>query len=236
MDDFVLQGIGKLSSHPEIIGTAIAASNEEKSRSLRPLKKRRRAELQQRRKEMADALARYLMLARQPGAGHFGEETLVAAEDLSKQKHELERELEKVEIDIAYRGKAVADENLIAAALRECDEAIKTLSFEEQCELVRLILRGIKINRIDPEKDPIPGGLSPSQRKIRTHWYSVNLDVYTSDLLSTSSVNANLSSHFNQNGRAGEIRTHDLLHPMQAFYQAELRPDLFRHPEVRGRG
>ena len=26
-------------------------------------------------------------------------------------------------------------------------------------------------------------------------------------------------------GRAGEIRTHDLLHPMQAFYQAELRPD-----------
>lgn len=27
-------------------------------------------------------------------------------------------------------------------------------------------------------------------------------------------------------GRAGEIRTHDLLHPMQAFYQAELRPDL----------
>lgn len=29
-----------------------------------------------------------------------------------------------------------------------------------------------------------------------------------------------------RNGRAGEIRTHDLLHPMQAFYQAELRPDL----------
>ena len=30
-----------------------------------------------------------------------------------------------------------------------------------------------------------------------------------------------------ESGRAGEIRTHDLLHPMQAFYQAELRPDLF---------
>ena len=29
-----------------------------------------------------------------------------------------------------------------------------------------------------------------------------------------------------QTGRAGEIRTHDLLHPMQAFYQAELQPDL----------
>ena len=30
-------------------------------------------------------------------------------------------------------------------------------------------------------------------------------------------------------GRAGGIRTHDLLNPIQAFYQAELRPD------VRGR-
>jgi hypothetical protein len=31
-------------------------------------------------------------------------------------------------------------------------------------------------------------------------------------------------------GRAGEIRTRDLLNPIQAFYQAELRPD------VRGAG
>ena len=28
-----------------------------------------------------------------------------------------------------------------------------------------------------------------------------------------------------ENGRAGEIRTHDLLHPMQARYQATLQPD-----------
>ena len=27
-----------------------------------------------------------------------------------------------------------------------------------------------------------------------------------------------------QGGRAGEIRTHDFLHPMQALYQAELQP------------
>lgn len=33
-------------------------------------------------------------------------------------------------------------------------------------------------------------------------------------------------------GRAGEIRTHDLLHPMQAFYQAELRPDLLADQQV----
>ncbi len=37
-------------------------------------------------------------------------------------------------------------------------------------------------------------------------------------------------------GRAGEIRTHDLLHPMQAFYQAELRPDLFAERQSRPAG
>ena len=30
------------------------------------------------------------------------------------------------------------------------------------------------------------------------------------------------------NGRAGEIRTPDLLHPMQARYQATLRPEQLR--------
>ena len=36
------------------------------------------------------------------------------------------------------------------------------------------------------------------------------------------------SSSTKERGRAGEIRTHDLLHPMQAFYQAELQPDLWQ--------
>jgi hypothetical protein len=31
-----------------------------------------------------------------------------------------------------------------------------------------------------------------------------------------------------KNGRAGEIRTHDLLHPMQARYQATLQPELVK--------
>ena len=33
-------------------------------------------------------------------------------------------------------------------------------------------------------------------------------------------------SFFLKNGRGGEIRTHDLLYPKQARYQATLRPDL----------
>lgn len=225
LDEFVLKIIGELGRHPKIIKSAIAASNEEKSRSLRPLKKRR-AELQKRRKEMADSLARYLMLAREPDAGHFGEETLAAAEGLSKEKHELERELETVEIEIAFRERVIADETRIAGALRELDNAVNELSFGEQCELVRLIVWGIRVKRFDPEKEPIPGGLSPSEQKIRTHWYSVNLELFSNHSLPMTCNKSNSSSHLNQNGRDGQIRTDDILLPKQALYQAELRPEV----------
>ena len=35
----------------------------------------------------------------------------------------------------------------------------------------------------------------------------------------------NVDGNHVSNGRAGEIRTHDLLHPMQARYQATLQPE-----------
>src|SRR4051812_11323 len=37
-----------------------------------------------------------------------------------------------------------------------------------------------------------------------------------------------------ENGRAGEIRTHDLLHPMQARYQATLQPEQGRVTKLYG--
>lgn len=59
-----------------------------------------------------------------------------------------------MEIEIAFRERVVADEHRIAGALRQFDDAAKELSFEEQCELVRLVVRGIRVNRLDPAKDP----------------------------------------------------------------------------------
>ncbi len=131
-----------------------------------------------------------------------------------------------MEIELAFREPVVADEHRIAGALRQFDDAVKELSFEEQCELVRLIVRGIRVNHLDPEKEPIPGGLSPAERKIRTHWYSVNLDVFANDPLPMSCEPSGLSSHYVQNGRAGGIRTHDPLPPRQVRYQTAPQPAL----------
>lgn len=131
---------------------AITASNEEKHKSLRPLKAKL-AQFQRRHKELGEELQRYLVLARQPGAGHFGQETLAAAEDLAKQKHELEREIEKVKIDIAHRERVVTDEQIISDALlafegRMSSEYLRSLPHQTAAEsLPAPPLRGTKFIR-----------------------------------------------------------------------------------------
>ncbi len=207
MDDFVIQILGEIGRRPEIIKAAVATSNEEKSKSIRPLKTKL-AQLQRQHTDMSEELQRYLTMVRKTDSAHFGRETLAAAEDLAKQKHELEREIEKVKIDIAYRERAVTDEHLVAKNLLDFEKTIGGIPFEEQCDLLKLLLRQVRVNRIDPEKEPIPGNPHTWSTKIRTQWFAVNLDLYASDLVSRSCETPTGSSHLALNGGEGGIRTH----------------------------
>lgn len=207
MDDFIMQIIGELGRHPDVIRHAITASNEEKHKSLRPLKAKL-AQFQCRHKELGEELQRYLVLARQPGAGHFGQETLAAAEDLAKLKHELEREIEKVKIDIAHRERVVTDEQIISDALLAFAGRMSGLPFDDQRDLLHLMMRQIRVNRLDPEKDRIPAGPHGWDTKIRTQWFVVNLEIYASDLFSISYKNPAAGSHLDHDGGGGGIRTH----------------------------
>ncbi len=223
MDDLVRRVIGEIGRHPDAIKAAVAASNEQKSRSLRPLKSKL-AELQRRQRELSDELQRYFQMARQSDSGHFGKEAMAAAEELARQKHEVEQGIEKVKIDIAYRERVVTDERLIARALLSFEKSTKALPFEEQRDLLRLLVRRIRVDRLDPEKDPIPSGPGTWKAQIRTQWYAVNLEFYTTDLIPTEYTTGGLTSQIAENGRGGQIRTDDILLPKQALYQAELRP------------
>src|SRR3954452_19848195 len=60
------------------------------------------------------------------------------------------------------------------------------------------------------------GGLRPSQNYNDFHIRSAPLQGHVNQR----------TSWFDINHRAGGIRTHDLLNPIQAHYQAVLRPDL----------
>ena len=143
-----------------------------------------------------------------------------------KQRHEREREPEKVQIDIDYRQRVVTDGNAIASVLKSFEKAITVIPFEDRRELVQLLVRAVRINRLAPQKDPVVGEAQALAPKMRTQWLAVNVDLYAMDSQSTNCENPTLSSYLNQSGRGGQIRTDDFLLPKQALYQAELRPDL----------
>lgn len=59
MDDFIMGIIGELGRHPDVIRNAIAASNEEQRKSLRPLKAKL-GQFQRRHKELGEELGEEL--------------------------------------------------------------------------------------------------------------------------------------------------------------------------------
>ncbi|SHL17851.1 hypothetical protein SAMN05216428_101353 [Nitrosospira sp. Nsp11] len=155
MDDCVLQIIGEIGRHTDVIKAAITASNEEKNKSLRPLKSKL-TQFQRRHTELSEKFQRYLKLVRKTDSEHFGQEMLAAAENLAKQKNELEQEIERVKIDIAYRERVVTNEKVIANALLTFEQAVKVLPFDDQRKLLHLLLQQIRANRLNPEKELLP--------------------------------------------------------------------------------
>lgn len=223
MDDFVLQIIGEIGRHPDVIKTAIAVSNEEKNKSLRPLKSKL-AQLQSRHKELSEELQRFLHLARQPGSDHY----------------ELEREQEKVKIDIAYRERVVTDEKLIADALLAFEGTVSALLFEDQRDLLHLLARQVRVNRLDPENAPIPAGPHAWNTQIRTQWYSVNLDFYATDLISKACKSllrvrkpiklVRMANHFEEERLAPEIACSVLFRGRRGRLCAVLGQNGLHHP------
>lgn len=211
-------------THPEAIKLAVAASNEERSKSPRPLRAKL-AKLQRRYKGLSDELQRFLQLARQPDSGHFGEEALAAAEELAEQKNEVEREMEKVKIDIAYREKMVTDEQLIAKALLAFEKNSNGIPFEEQRDLLRLLVRRIRVGRLDPKKDELPAGPNTWKAQIRTHWYAVNLKLFTTDLIPTNYKNVDLGSQTGEDGARYRVRTGSIYAENQQLAKHDAPPD-----------
>src|SRR5690606_14052510 len=84
---------------------------------------------------------------------------------------------------------------------------VSGLPFEDQRNLLQLMMRQIRVNRLDPAKDRIPAGPHSWDTKIRTQWYSVNLDFFATDLFSVITKKATEGSQIATSGGTGGIRT-----------------------------
>ncbi len=205
LEKIVVELIGELGRNPAIIKKSIAASNSQKQKSLRPLKKKL-AELNKRHGEISSQLRHYLELAGK-GDRHFSFEIRAEAEKLAADKHSIEIERDKVRIDIDYKERVVTDHEIIASRLSHFKDTFDALPYEDQKEALRLILKGICIKKFDPENDRLPSGKPCTTLKIRTSLYLVQLEFIASDLMPTLSRIGGESSSFVPSGGEGGIRT-----------------------------
>lgn len=198
-DDLIVAFIGQLGQHPEIIEKTVATSNQTQKRSLRPLKAQL-ATLENRHRELARGIQQFLEVIRKKGADHVTGAIVSEADRLAGEKNEVEREMEKLRQLIAHRERVVCDEQIIADSLLHFHETFSILPFDDQVELIRLLIKGITVKRFDPEKDVVPVTPGTFATEIRTKAYLINVELYVSDLISTVEKTLNGSSHSGKSG------------------------------------
>lgn len=180
-EDLIIQYIGKIGEHPEMIERTIQAANETKNRAIKPLKATL-AKLDKRHAELTEAMNRCIETAKLKGTKNLSDAFIQEGERLATERRDIEMEREKLKIDILYKEKVVTDARLIADTMKVFPSAIAKLPEEDQKELVRLLVREITVNHFDPDKDKMPTGTGVFKAKLRTRWLVVNISLYATDL------------------------------------------------------
>jgi len=206
-EEFVVKVIAEIGKRPDIIATTLEATKKESRRSLRPLKSKL-AEIGTEWRQVTSDLTACIEFAKKSAGGRMANEMMAEGESLADRKHILGIEREKIEMDIARKEQMIADEAIIADALTGFEKVFDSLPFEDQQELVRLLIREIRVSRTDPGDKDFDANPSVYHTQIRTSWYRLNFQFYVTPSKPTGNGNGDTSSHLNRNGGQGGIRTH----------------------------
>ena len=205
-EDLIISYLGEIGRHPEIIEAAVQASNQEKQKSIRPLKARL-ADLERQHRTLSESVRNCVEAVKKKGVNTITNDFMAEAEKLSAEKHAVELEKTKVQMDINYRESVVADKKVIAEALLRFETVVKSLPTEDQKELFQLIVREISVKHFDPTTDPVPQKEGVFSTKIRTKWYLVNITLFASDLFPAGLKTGEISSDLKIIGSRGRTRT-----------------------------
>ena len=204
----VIGYVAEIGKHPEVIKETITVSNQQKKKSLRPLKKKL-AELDKEYVKAAEAVQNCIELAKHKGVKNLSRDFIKEGEKLSEQKRKIEVERERVKVGINYREQVVADEEIIANALLEFGSVFGNLPPEDQKELIKLIVREVTVNHFDPNRDEVPNKKGCFKARIRTKWYLLNISLYANKLIPTAFTDGVKSSDSIPHGtpKGSQIRT-----------------------------
>lgn len=182
-DELVLSLLEELGKHPEVIAETVASLQAKANEALGPLKKRQ-AEIEAKYRKVSSKLNHMVTLAGNQDAGEFGRVMMLEAKSLAEEKQTLEHDRNQVRMEMGFREQKSVDAESVAQQLADFHTVMGHLTPEEKKELVRLLIREVRVNHYDPETDKFPVGETVLKTKIRTQLYSVNISFYANDLFS----------------------------------------------------
>jgi len=97
---------------------------------------------------------------------------------LIKEKIMLETQKDRVLLDIGRCKQDMLDAEMVAKTLVAFDKVIKSLTLEDQKELLQLLIRQITVWSFDPDKEKAPKEQGAFITKIRTKWFKIKLELY----------------------------------------------------------
>ena len=94
---------------------------------------------------------------------------------------------------IHYKEQVVADESTVAEALKNFSQVFYALSFKEREELMGLLIKSLRVSRIDPTKDVLPCAIDAVNTNTPIQYYRIDIEFFIQSIFAPphASVEAN---------------------------------------------
>jgi len=181
IEELVVSLFGELGKHPETIEKTVGVLRRSAQKEILPLKSeiekhtKRIRELQERENRLAK-------LAADAEAGEFGAKLLGEGREIAETRRQIEQERAALQAQVSMKEVGLIDAESVAQQLLAFHALMGEMSPEEQKDLVRFLLREIRVNRSTPEKIASELGEAEIPLKIRTQWFVLNVTLFSNDL------------------------------------------------------
>ncbi len=183
IEDLVLGLMRELGEHPNVIAETVDALKRKTTKDTKPAEGQLK-EVEQKLRTASQKVEHLLSVAKESGASALSREVMVEAQEAAEEKERLSTRREQLKVEIGCRARAAIDADVVAQQLRDFSEVIGHLEPEEKKEIIRLLIREVHVNHLDPEKGVSEPSEQDSVTQIRTNRFVVNITFYATDLFS----------------------------------------------------
>lgn len=141
-------------------------------------------EIELRLRKVSQKVEHLLSVAKASGANALSREVMAEAQEAAEEKEQLKTKRERLKVEIGFHGQAAIDAEAVAQQLRDFGEVIGHLEPEEKKELVRLLIREVRVNHLGAGEDEKEPSGQDSVTQIRTKRFVLNISFYANALFS----------------------------------------------------